>query len=267
MEIRGKRVLLTGATRGIGRTLAERLASEGARLALVARSEGALRELAGTLGAAAFPADLADPAQVDGLVARVEADGGGIDILVNNAGISNVDHALRQSPASIEAVIRTNLLTPIHLCQQAIPRMIERGGGHIVNMGSIAGFMPPPGLVHYGASKAGLAQYTAGLRVDLRGTPIGLTLVQIGSTATEMDDATQNYAPFRRLRGKRSLEEVRIPLAQVVDAIVDAVRHDRRNVVLPGWMRPLAALVEVPRRFLELMFRNVDLSPAPRERP
>jgi len=263
MELRGKRVLLTGATRGIGRALAERLAAEGAQLALVARSAGALDEVAGALGAKAFRTDLANPAEVATLVERVESDGGGIDVLINNAGISNVDHALNQSPQSIEAVLRTNLLTPIHLCQQVIPRMMARGGGHIVNMGSIAGFMPPPGLVHYGASKAGLAQYTAGLRVDLRGMPIGLTLVQIGSTATEMDDATQNYAPYRRLRGKRSLEDVRIPLTRVVDAIIDAIRRGRRNVVLPGSLRPLAALVEVPRRVIELIFRKVDLRPAP----
>jgi uncharacterized protein len=261
MEISGKRILVTGATRGIGRALAERFAAEGARLALVARSAGPLSELAAALGAKAFPVDLGDTAAVGGLIERVEADGGGIDVLVNNAGISNVDHVLRQQPDSIEAIFRTNLLTPIHLCQQVVPRMLERGGGHIVNMGSIAGFMPPPGLVHYGASKAGLAQYTAGLRVDLRGLPIKLTLVQIGSTATDMDDATQAYAPYRRLRGKRSVDDVRIPLAKVVDAIVDAIRRERRNVVLPGLLRPLAGLVEAPRRFLELMFRKVDLRP------
>jgi short-subunit dehydrogenase len=261
MEISGKRTLITGATRGIGRALAERLATEGARLALVARSAAPLNELAAKLGAKAFPADLGDAAVVGGLIERVEADGGAIDILINNAGISNVDHVLRQKPDSIEAIFRTNLLTPIHLCQQVIPRMLERGGGSIVNMGSIAGFMPPPGLVHYGASKAGLAQYTAGLRVDLRGLPIRLTLVQIGSTATDMDDATQSYAPYRRLRGNRTVEEVRIPLSKVVDSIVDAIRRERRNVVLPGMLRPLAGLVETPRRFLELMLRKVDVRP------
>jgi short-subunit dehydrogenase len=261
MEISGKRVLVTGATRGIGRALAERFAAEGARLAVVARSAGPLNELAVALGGKAFPVDLGDAAEVEGLIERIEAEGGGIDVLVNNAGISNVDYVLRQQPDSIEAIFRTNLLTPIHLCQQVIPRMLERGGGHIVNMGSIAAFMPPPGLVHYGASKAGLAQYTAGLRVDLRGLPIKLTLVQIGSTATDMDDATQSYAPYRRLRGNRSVEDVRIPLSRVVDAIVDAIRRERRNVVLPGMLRPLAGLVETPRRFLELMFRKVDVRP------
>jgi short-subunit dehydrogenase len=262
MEIRGRRILLTGATRGIGRALAERFAREGAKLALVARSPGPLQELAASLGAKAFAADLGSASEVDGLVDRIEGDGGPIDVLVNNAGVSNVDYTLNQTADSIESIIRVNLLTPMLLCQQVIPRMLQRGGGYIVNMGSIAGFMPPPGLVHYGASKAGLAQYTAGLRVDLRGLPIGITLVQIGSTASDMDDATQNYAPYRRLRGKRSVEEMRIPLEKVIDGIVDAIRRERRNVVLPAAMRPLAGLVEIPRRVLELVFRKVDVRPS-----
>ncbi len=261
MQISGQRVLVTGATRGIGRALAERLAAEGARLALVARREGPLRELAAALGGAAYAVDLGDAAAVSGLIERIEADGGDIDVLVNNAGISNIGHVLEQTPAAIEALFRTNLLTPIHLCQQVIPRMIERGRGHIVNMGSVAGTMPPPGLVHYGASKAGLAQYTAGLRLDLRDQPITVTLVQIGSTATDMDDATQGYAPYRRLRGKRSVEDVRIPLAKVIDGIVDGIRRERRNVILPGMLWPVVGLVEIPRRIMELVFRRVDVRP------
>jgi len=261
MNIAGKRILITGATRGIGRALAERLATEGARLALVARSEAPLRELAASLDAKPFAVDLGSAPAVEGLIDRIEADGGGVDALINNAAVSNIDHVLRQSPESIEQLFRTNLLTPIHLCQQVVPRMLGRGGGAIVNMGSIAGVMPPPGLVHYAASKAALAQYSAGLRMDLRGLPIAVTLVQIGSTATEMDDATQNYAPYRRLRGKRSVEDVRIPLAKVVDGIVEGIRDGRRTVVLPGALRPLTGLVEIPRRVMEFVFRNVDLRP------
>jgi short-subunit dehydrogenase len=261
MELSGKRILVTGATRGIGRALAESLASEGARLALVARSEGPLKELATRLGGKAFPADLGDPAAVENLIERIEADGGGIDVLVNNAAVSPVDHALNQTAATIDMLFQINLLAPIHLCQQVIPRMLYRGGGHIVNIGSLAGVVPAPGLVHYGASKAGLAQYTAGLRLDLRDLPIALTMVQIASTGTDMDDATQRYAPYQRIRGKRSIEDVRIPLARVVAGIVDAIRHKHRSVVLPGSARLLSGLAEAPRRIAEFLFRNVDLRP------
>ena len=260
MEISGRRVLVTGATRGIGRALARRFAAEGARLALVARSAGPLEELARELDGRAYPADLSDAAQVEGLVGRIEADGP-VDVLVNNAGISNIGFVLDQKPADVEALFRTNLLTPIHLCQQAIPRMLERGAGHVVNLGSIAGVVTPPGLVHYGASKAGLAHYTAGLRLELKGLPIGLTLVQIGATATDMDDATQAYPPYVALRRGRPVESVRFPMERLVDAVIDAVRRNRPHVVLPAVLRPVAGLVEIPRALMRLAFRKISPRP------
>jgi short-subunit dehydrogenase len=261
MELDGRRILLTGATRGIGRALAERFAAEGARLALVARSPGPLRELAAALGAQAFPVDLADEGAVRGLVGRIEADGGPIDVLVNNAGVSNIGYVLDQKAEDVERLFRTNLLTPIHLCQQAIPRMLARGGGHVVNVASIAAVLTPPGLVHYGASKAGLAHYTAGLRMDLRDLPIGVTLVQIGSTATEMDDATQAYPPYVALRRGRPVERVRFPIGEVVEGIVDAIRRERPNVVLPKPLWAVAGLVEAPRALARFLFRRVSPRP------
>ena len=262
MEISGRRILVTGASRGIGRALSEALARKGARLALVARNAGPLCEWAETLGADAYPCDLSDAEAVEGLVARVEADGP-LDALVNNAGISNIGYVLDQKPDAIETLFRTNLLTPIHLCQQVIPRMLERGGGHIVNVASVAGVVTPPGLVHYGASKAGLAHYTAGLRMDLRGLPISTTVVVMGSTKTEMDDATHAYAPYVRQRRGRPVEEValRTPMARVVAAIVDAIENERPYVVLPSALRPFTALLELPRALMRLAFRKVDVRP------
>ncbi len=260
MDITGRRVLITGASRGIGRALAEGFRKEGAELALVARSAGPLQELADQLGGKAYPSDLSDPAQVEGLIERIEADGP-IDVLVNNAGISNIGYVLDQKTADIEALFRTNTLTPIHLCQQAIPRMLERGRGHVVNMASVAAVVTPPGLVHYGASKAGLAHYTAGLRLELKDLPVGLTVVQIGSTDTEMDDATQAYPPYRALRGKRSVDQVRFPIGDVVDGVIRAVRENRYHVVLPVYLKALTTLVEMPRAFMRLAFRKASPRP------
>jgi short-subunit dehydrogenase len=262
MEIAGRRILVTGASRGIGRALAERLARDGARLVLVARSAAALEEVAAATGGRAWIADLADPAAVDGLVERVEADGGGVDVLVNNAGISNVDHVLNHGAADIEAIFRTNLLTPVHLCRQVIPRMLARGGGHIVNVSSLAAVLTPPGLVHYGASKAGLSHYTAGLRQDLRGLPIGLTLVEIGSVPTELDAMSRRYPPLRAMverTGGRGADL--IPMEAVVDGIAAAIRRDARHVRLPRALAVLPMLVELPRRLSEMMFRRVDPRP------
>ncbi len=258
MDLQGKRVLITGASRGIGRSLAQAFAREGAVVALVARSETTIKELAHELGGTAHHCDLCDPDQVASLIERVEHEAGPIDVLVNNAGVSHVNYMLEQTSDEIDQILTTNLVAPIQLCRQAIPRMLERGGGHIVNLSSIAAILNTPGLVHYGASKAGLSHYTAGLRADLRGLPIGTTTVEIGSTATDMDDATQAYGPYKEMRGKRDPRDVQMPVEKVVDAIVDAVKKGRRHVRLPGYLAPLGMLVEIPRRLAELTFGRFD---------
>jgi len=257
MELGGKRVLITGASRGLGRGMAEAFAREGAKVALVARSEGSIKELSERLGGTAHPCDLMDDAQVLGLVERVEREAGPIDVLVNNAGISFVAHMLDNTPEQIDQILRTNLLAPIQICRQAIPRMIERGGGHVVNMSSVAAILAPPGLGHYAASKAGLSHYTAGLRVEVGPRGIGTTLVEIGSAATEMDDQTQSYGPYRKMRGSKSNREVQMPVEKVVDAIVSAVRHDRAHVRLPRALASLGMLNEVPRRLGQAVFARL----------
>jgi len=258
MELRGKRVMITGASRGLGRGMAEAFAREGATVALVARDAASIEALAKELGGTAHPCDLTDREAVVGLVERVEREAGPVDVLVNNAGISFVAHLLENTPEQIEQILQTNLVAPIQLCRQAIPRMIERGGGHVVNMSSIAAIIAPPGLVHYGASKAGLSHYTAGLRVEVGDRGIGTTLVEIGSTATEMDDQTQAYGPYAKMRGGKSNREVQMPVAKVVDAIVEAVKTDRKHVRLPRTIASFGMLNEVPRRLGELLMRRLQ---------
>jgi short-subunit dehydrogenase len=263
VNLSGKRVLVTGASRGIGQGLAEALAREGTRLALLARSSDALEGLGEQLGARTYAVDLSHPEATRGLIERIEADGGPIDVLVNNAGVSHVNHVLRNSEEEIEAIFRINLLAPVLLCRQVIPRMLERGGGHIVNVSSLAAVLSPPGLVHYGASKAGLSHYTAGLRQDLRGRPIGITLVQLGSVPTDLDAMSRNYGPIRDLsartaRGNGKPPRDITPLPVVVAAIVAAIKQNRRHVRLPQAAVPLCMLVELPRRVTEWAFRNVD---------
>ncbi len=255
MDLRGKRVLITGASRGLGRGMVEAFAREGCVLALSARKAEPLEELVGQHGGTAHVCDLMDREQVLGLVDRVESEAGPIDVLVNNAGVSHVKHMLDNSPEEIEQIVQTNLLAPMQITAKLIPRWLERGGGHVVNMSSIAAILAPPGLVYYGASKAGLSHYTAGLRVDLSGRGIGTTLVEIGSAATEMDDATQAYGPYAKLRGGKGAKEVQMPVSQVVDAIIDAVKNDRRHVRLPRATASLGMLNEVPRRLGELLAR------------
>ncbi|MEV4130503.1 SDR family NAD(P)-dependent oxidoreductase [Nocardia sp. NPDC049707] len=139
MELRGKRVLITGASRGIGESFAHAFAGAGAAVALVARTEDSIRVLAEKLGGTAHPADLSDPKQVDALISHVEDEAGPVDVLVNNAGIGAPAAFIDAPDNDLRRVTEVNYLAAAELCRQAIPRMLRRGGGHIVNISSIAG--------------------------------------------------------------------------------------------------------------------------------
>ncbi|MBV9256209.1 MAG: SDR family oxidoreductase [Actinobacteria bacterium] len=259
MDVNGRRVLVTGASRGIGEAIARSFARAGARVALVARSEGPLKELAAETGGTSFPTDLSDTAAVDRLIDRVEADGGPIDILVNNAGIDLAGAFTSNDPAELEQIYRVNLLTPVQLCRQVIPRMLERGGGHIVNVSSLAGTAVFPGLVAYSSTKSGLTHFTAGLRADLKGLPLKTTVVELGPIPTEMLSHVDDYLPtsrsFRRFYRMQLL--VDIPREKVADAVLEAVRKERKHVRFPKRAALFALLAESPRRTVELMLAGV----------
>ncbi len=259
MELSQKRVLITGASRGIGEAFACAFAGAGAKVALVARTEESIRALAAELGGTAHPADLSDAEQVATLVSRVEDEAGPVDVLVNNAGVG-IPHAFTEGPdGDLRLVTEVNYLAAAELCRQAIPRMLRRGGGHIVNVSSVAGCSVVPGLVAYCASKAALSHFTAGLRADLRGLPIGTTLVELGPIPTDMLAETGSYEPtaksFERFYRTRMLVEV--PREKVADEVLAAVRHGRRHVRIPKRALLLPLLAEMPRRMAELVLTGV----------
>jgi short-subunit dehydrogenase len=263
MELTGRRVLITGASRGIGEALARAFAMRGADVALVARSADAVAKLAADLGGTAHPADLADPAQVVDLVDRVEADGGPVDVLVNNAGIDLTRSFADCTPDDIESIYRVNLISPVELCLQAVPRMLRRGAGHIVNISSMAGTAVFPGMVAYSSTKAGLTHFTAGLRADLKGEPVGTTVVELGPIPSDMLANVNTYAPtgdsFQRMYRLRLLVDV--PRETVARDVVGAVEKARRHVRIPkrAWLFP--ALAEAPRRIVELPLTGVRHKP------
>jgi uncharacterized protein len=259
MDLTGKRVLVTGASRGIGEALARRFAERGAQVALVARDGDALAKLAADVGGTAHPADLSDPTAVRGLLDRVEADGGPVDVLVNNAGIEITKSFADFSADDVERIYRVNLLSPVELCRQAMPRMVARGRGHIVNVASLAGVAVYPGLTAYSSTKAGLSHFTAGLRADLRGLPVGTTLVELGPIPTDMLSQVGNYQPtndsFDRFYKLRLIVDV--PREQVANEVVDAVEHDRRHVRIPKRAVLFPLLTEAPRRMVEMFLSGV----------
>jgi len=259
MELSGKRILITGASRGIGESLARRFAGAGATVALVARTEGVLRPLAAELGGSAHPVDLSDSTQVATLIERVEDEAGPVDVLVNNAGLDAVGGFGESSPDELRCVTQVNYLAPAELCRQVIPRMLERGGGHIVNVSSGADCMVIPGLVTYSASKAALTHFTAGLRADFRGLPIRTTLVELGPVLTDMLTHTEEYEPTARSfeRSYRMRVAVKVSRETVAAEVVEAVRRGRRHVRIPKRMAGFPLLAEMPRRMAEIMLTGI----------
>lgn len=260
MELHGKRVLITGASRGIGESLAHAFAGAGATVALVARTAEAIGALANQLRGTAHPADLSDAAQAANLVSQVEEAAGPIDVLVNNAGAAGMGAAFTDtSEENARYVTQVNYLSPAELCRQAVPRMLGRGGGHIVNISSMAGCVVVPGTVAYSASKAALSHFTAGLRADLRGLPIRTTLVELGPIPTDMLAATEEYEPtarsFRRFYRMHLIVDV--PREKVADEVVRAVQQGRRHVRIPKRAALFPMLSEVPRRTAELLLGGV----------
>ncbi len=270
MKLDGKRVLITGASRGIGEELAIKFAGAGARVALVARSEAALKELAGRLGGTADVADLTEPDQVQGLIGRIEADGGPIDVLVNNAALEHAGAFLDLAAADMNGQVHVNLVAPMELSRQAIPGMIQRGGGHIVNISSMGGTNALPGVTSYSATKAGLSHFTAALRAEFKGKPVTTTLVELGPVGTQMMQNLYDYPPTDRAVARvRRLGLIKEVTAEhVARNVLSAVQHDRRHLRMPkrGALYPL--LVEAPRRITEWLLIGVrGRSPVGDRRP
>ena len=259
MDLTDAHVLVTGASRGIGAGLAREFHAKGARVTLVARSTGPLEELAAALGGTAIVADLVDPAGREGLISRVEEQAGPVDVLVNNAGVDATGAFTALSPDALSRLVALNVLTPMELSRQVLPGMIERGRGHVLMISSLAGTAALPGMAAYASSKAALTHFTAGLRADLRGLPIGTTVVEVGLIPTDMKDDVLDYAPtaaaFRRFYRLGLLTDT--PLDRVCRASVSAVASGKRHVRHPRRARAFAVLAETPRRMTEIIISGV----------
>ncbi len=254
MQLAGRRVLITGASRGIGRALAAAFASAGATVALVARDGAALDALAAELGGTAHPADLLDPEQRNRLVHRVEDEAGPIDVLVNNAGLAHEGPLWESTADELERQVQLNLTVPLELCRQAVPRMLRRGSGHLVNVASMAALASVPGMTTYAATKAGLAHGTAALRDELKGLPVAVTTVMVGGVPTDMLATGESYEPFHKAFERlRRIQLVPDTTADALaGAVVKGVERGTRTVYLPRRAAPLVALVEAPRKMVNV---------------
>ena len=189
MNLSGKSVLITGASRGIGAEAARRFAEAGAKVALVARSAEAIADLAGEIGpqAVAIPCDIARYWEMEQAVANCVKAHGSLDILVNNAGvIEPIAHMAEADPEAWGEVIDINLKGVFHGMRAALPVMLEKGGGTILTIGSGAAHGPVEGWSHYCSSKAGALMLTRMADKEYRERGIRAISLSPGTVATQM---------------------------------------------------------------------------------
>src|SRR5881398_3168463 len=192
MRFEGQVAIVTGAGRGIGRTIALRLASEGARVACVSRSEENATKTKNEINdtrsdaAKAYAVDVADHAAVQKVGAHILADFGRADILVNNAGVTRDALAMRMSVEDWDSVINTNLRGAFSFTHALVRAMTKQRNGRIINISSVIGLIGNAGQTNYAASKAGLIGFTKSLARELASRNITVNAVAPGFVTTDM---------------------------------------------------------------------------------
>lgn len=178
-----KTVFVTGASAGFGVEIVRRFAADGAKVVAAARSKDRLDKLAGELGENVLPIelDVRDADAVAALPTTLPGEFAEVDLLVNNAGLAKgLEPAHRAKLDDWDQMIDTNIKGLAHLTRALLPGMVERGRGHVINIGSIAGTYPYPGGNAYGATKAFVHQFSLNLRADLHGTGVRVTNIEPG---------------------------------------------------------------------------------------
>src|SRR5712664_331428 len=246
MLIKDKVILITGASEGIGAACAEEFRKRGARLSLTARSEDKLKAIAGA-DAAVTAGDLTDAEVRRRVVARTLERFGSIDILINNAGIGMYAPAWKAPLDEAHAMFELDFFAPLAMIQLVVPPMRERGGGMVVNIGSIAGKVPLPWFTLYSATKFALGALTDGLRMELADARIATMIVCPGYVKTGFQShALVGQPPDPLLKGRKFV----ISAGQCAEAVARGVERDARTVVTPaiGW-----ALIAAQRLFPSLV--------------
>ena len=228
--------VVTGASRGIGLAVAQRLLDDEMRVVMIARGATALRAAAEPYGDRAMPVecDVSDPTSIDAMTARLREEIGAVpDVVVNNAGLFKLSPAHATDPSDFAEALTVNLVAPFRVIRAFLPSMRERGRGHIVNIGSIADRVAFPENGAYAASKFGLRGLHEVLRAELRGSGVRATLVSPGPVDTalwdEVDpDNRPGFLPRASMLGADAVASaVMYVVTQPDDVNVDELRLSR----------------------------------------
>ncbi len=232
VDLRGKVGLVTGSTRGIGRAIADQMAEAGATVVVSGTREADVARVVEEGRAKGHPVfgsacDVRRYDEVEALMAFAAAEAGGLDILVNNAGIGLFSPVSETSPEDWDRVIDTNLTGVFYCSRAAIPHLLKKGGGAIINISSLAGKNAFAGGAAYNASKFGLEGLSEAMMLDLRYQNIKVAYVMPGSVATEFSGRTPSEEKSWRLTA-----------GDVAEVVLDILAQDRRALASRVELRP-----------------------------
>ena len=256
----GTRVLVTGASRGIGQATARAFASRGCTLGLVARTREPLEELAATLpgsGHTVLPADVADAASI----AAVVEEFGPVDVVVANAGLTHYMPFAELPADKAEQMNSVNWVGTLNTVSAGLPGMLEGRRGHVVIVSSGGGLRGFPAAAVYNGTKAAQRAFAEALRHELYGTGVSVTTVYPGEIETSLHDHEWERMPAWYHRDRRS------PPGPLGEAIAEAVEKDRRELFHPPVVRLLRIVNGISPRLGDLMLRRIlGRAAAPRRR-
>jgi 3-oxoacyl-[acyl-carrier protein] reductase len=193
IDLTGKTALVTGASRGIGESIARRLGESGAHVLCAARSADSVNKLASEIGnATGVELDITAPDVRDRITALLKERP--IDILVNNAGVTEDDLFIRMKPEAWTKVLQTNLDSAFHITQEVVKKMLRARWGRVINISSVVGLMGNPGQVNYASSKAALIGFTKALALEIGSRNITVNAIAPGYISTAMTDALPDEA-------------------------------------------------------------------------
>lgn len=258
------RVLITGASSGIGAELAREFANHAHSLILVARSKDKLDALAGELRAAhdtdtiVIQADLSASDQLVGVVEQLHDNDIDVDILVNNAGIIDVGPFADASPEKLQQLIALNIAASTALTSLLLPSMIERKFGRILNVASLAGFQPVPSMAVYAASKAYVLSLTEALSEELTGTGVKVTALCPGLTDTNMVSSIKAQSKTAQWTPSFLISDPKAVARQAYRALMAG-----QTVLVPGLPNQIAAAwSQVTPRWLTRTFTGLAVRQA-----
>jgi short-subunit dehydrogenase len=248
IDLDGAAVVVTGGGRGIGRATAELFAARGATVCIGDLDRAVADETAAEIGARAYTVDVTSAESWRRFVDAVLADCDRIDVLVNNAGVMPLGGFLEESDATSRMTMNVNVWGPLHGMRMVLPGMVERGRGHIVNVASMAGKLPVPGMAVYNASKFGAVGLSAAVRAEFAPAGVSVSTILPSAVRTGLSSGVP-------LGGGMPT----VDPEDVAEAIVRTLDHRRAETAVPRYLAGWDLIdAVVPERLLDLGRRLID---------